>query len=192
MLDFVQPKQNESQFLETAKELGLKLCFVYDAPLLEPKSFPTAHIVSSVPKKKDISTFDFLIIDCSRQTRVFAELKQQAILINCELNQTRDNLAKINSGIDDVIASLMKKNNKIYAINLSNLFNQTLPLYVLLKRISQNIKLCRKYEVPFVPMTLSKEPIELKNPSDIRSFLSLFKVSPHEIKQAISFFDCIV
>ncbi|MDN5328126.1 MAG: hypothetical protein PWP03_764 [Candidatus Woesearchaeota archaeon] len=195
MLDFVKPKDNESEFLTAAKELNLKLCFVYN----DRKDFsnlkletPIAGIFDSMPKVREISNFDFVLFDCSKNPRMFAESKIQGIMINCELSEKKDSLVKINSGIDDVIAVIMKKNKKVYGINLSNLFSERIPINVLLRRISQNIRLCRKHGVPFIPLTLVDEPIALKNPEDIKSFLKLFKVDPSDIKTAMSFFDGII
>ncbi len=192
MLDFVKPHNNEQDFSELAEILGLKLCFVYDKLTKNTTKFPTALIVNRIPDKKDIKDFDFLIFDSSKQPRSFASVKQPAIMINCELDSSKDNLIRINSGITDVIAAIMSKNNKIYGINLSNFFYNSLPKDILLRRIAQNIKLCRKYNVPFIPLTLAEEPLDLRNPSDIKSFLSLFQVSPDEVKRALSFFDDII
>ena len=77
--------------------------------------------------------------------RKILENKKISILLSPELQKTKDRLKQRSSGLNEFLCRLAAKNNIAVGINLNNLKNlQSKEKAILLSRIIQNIKLCKK------------------------------------------------
>jgi len=91
-----------------------------------------------------------------------------------------------NSGLNQVLCKLANKNNIHIGFSLDEILkskNQSL----LIGRIKQNIKLCRKYKVKMVFASLAKDKYGLRLSKDLISLMKVLGMTPGEAKHALEY-----
>ena len=110
--------------------------------------------------------------------RKILENKDVDILLSPESHNRKDKLKQRDSGLNEIHCKLAKKNNIKIAINLTELKKQ-IPKQkaIILSRIIQNIKLCKrtKTQIVFIPK---------QSKQDTLSFFTTLKGSTQQAKQA--------
>lgn len=103
------------------------------------------------------------------------------IIIDLENHDRKDYMKQRDSGLNEVLCKLAKKNNIKIGINLENIIKSNKKQKaILLSRIIQNIKLCKKTNTPLKILgDYSKQ--------QIMSFLLTLKSSTKQAKQAVKF-----
>ncbi len=114
--------------------------------------------------------------------RKLVENKKIRVLLNPHFNFYKDSLHYRSGGLDHIICGLAHKNNIAIGISLNSLEN---PL--LIGRVKQNIKLCRKYKVKILFFTFAKNKYELRSAYDLISFLKVLGMTGKEAKDALSY-----
>ena len=89
--------------------------------------------------------------------RLALENKKVDILLSPEKNNKKDSLFFRNSGLNQVLCKLAKKNDISIGFNFSDLLNtESKERTKILGRMFQNARLCKKYKVNMVFTTLAK------------------------------------
>ncbi|MFH1376722.1 MAG: RNase P subunit p30 family protein [Candidatus Woesearchaeota archaeon] len=103
--------------------------------------------------------------------RLALENKKVDILLSPEKNNKKDSLFFRNSGLNQVLCKLAKKNDISIGFNFSDLLNtESKERTKILGRMFQNARLCKKYKVNMVFTTLAKNKYELRSKAILDSF----------------------
>ncbi len=177
MFDIVMPqnKKEQVQFSDMAKLLGWKNIYFL-----------------STDKKSDIFFAEVKQISSFKKSKlVFAKGSRAAIeagahvLFDFETDKREDFIHHRASGLNHVLCALAKKKNCIIAFNFNSILNADDVFQAkIIGRIQQNIKLCRKYKVPVLPLSFAKVPFEMRSPGDLRAFFLDIGMHPKEISVA--------
>tara|TARA_Y100000310_G_scaffold343267_2_gene450088 strand:- start:857 stop:1318 length:462 start_codon:yes stop_codon:yes gene_type:complete len=98
------------------------------------------------------------------------------ILLDPHLGNRRDKMHQRNSGLNQVLLKLAKKNNVAIGISFKNILKSKAED---LGRIIQNIKLCRKYKVKIVILEY-----EGRNEEDVNSLFKVLGMTAKEVKDS--------
>lgn len=113
--------------------------------------------------------------------RAVLEDKRVDILLSPEKNRKNDLLYVRDSGLNHVLCKLAHKNKIAIGFNFSDVIKSK-EREVLIGRMMQNIKLCRKYKVDMVFDCFDK--CKVKN---LSCFARILGMSPGEAKKALNF-----
>ena len=92
------------------------------------------------------------------------------ILLNPENNPGMDFMHARNSGLNHILCSIAAKNNKTIGINFNSLLEMSERNRIIsLGRISQNIRLCRKYNVNFVIVNIISKWQDERSTKDLKT-----------------------
>ena len=181
MQDIVLPKKNEDQLLAKAKELGSEPMFAYSICDWTPGS--GLHIAASKPKeldsvRKKAKQAAFVVASSTdeKTIRLIRDAKWIKYFTNIETSTGSDHSHYRRSNFNQVLAKLAKDTSKTYLVDFSHILKiEGKKRKLLLGRIAQNIKICKKYKVPVGIATFATDPYELRNPSDLKAFLRTLK-----------------
>jgi len=110
------------------------------------------------------------------------------ILMSPELMKGKDNLHWRNSGLNQVMLSLAKKNNVAIGFALQSVLQTGgVKRAQSIGRMMQNVGLCRKYKVKMVLCSFAKDIFGLRSASDMQSFGRVIGMTPTEAKEALQF-----
>ena len=168
MMDLVFPKQNEKEFIKIAEKLNIKnLCFVY--PLKEfdkiekiknPKVslyFGTILRLGELRKLK--KPVDLAVVKNSNKNRKVLEIKKADVLFDLENHNREDFIHHRNSGLNQVLCNIANKNKVIIGFNFNSVLkSESVQRGLILGRMMQNVKLCRKYKVGMAVASFSTSP----------------------------------
>lgn len=183
--DIVFPQNNEEAFLKRAFELNVKnICFIYDFS----KNFKQKiEIFNSLEQKKssDVNIFLGAIVQKNQvnSAKNFCDLtllkgttdrdifKQGAdVIFSFETLNNRESIYHPSSGLP--ISLIRDAKNKMKCIGFSlfdilNAKNKSLFLH----KVSFNLKLCSKNKIPVLFGSFALKPQNMRNPSDMASFI---------------------
>ncbi len=156
MKDYVISNGNEKEFVEMAEKLGYsELVFVSDSP---------KNIKSKIKISFTKSVFKSNIL----KDRNLIESKKASLIYEFEQDKMKDKSHFRSSGMNHVLANLMKEKKVSYGISFSQILNASKEVKALLiGRIVQNILLCRKYKVPVVVASFARNPHEMRDSRDL-------------------------
>ena len=103
------------------------------------------------------------------------------ILLDPHIGNRRDFMHHRDSGLNQVLCNLAKKNNVAIGFSFSVILNAR-NRGKLMGRMMQNIKLCRKYKIPIVIGTFARNKWELRNEADIQAFFKVLGMTGKEVK----------
>lgn len=199
--DRVFPKNNEAGFIAMASTLGYKkLCFVYDnleiIKKLKSKKEKTktkekpeilyAALTDFKQLQKAKQAADIILIESSENDRKLLENTDKLTIFNLEQTRKKDFMHQRASGLNHVMAKLAYRNDISIAFNFNSILNSEKKQRAeLIGRISQNIKLCRKYKTKTIIASFAKTPYEMRSPYDLISFFSNIGMHPKEAKDSL-------
>jgi len=105
------------------------------------------------------------------------------ILLNPEIERTRDFSDWRNSGLNNVLCNLASKNDIPIGIDLSTLPKEKFALAERLGRIMQNIRLCRKFKTKMLIFSQENE----FNGFDLQSIAFTLGMSTQQAKESLIF-----
>ena len=106
------------------------------------------------------------------------------ILLDCHKSNKKIKLNTIESGFNQVLAKLAFKNKVALGFSFNSLFNSDdYP------KLRQNIKLCRKYKVPIVCLSLANNKYEMRAVNDMMSLLKIIGMTPGEARFAFTYLE---
>jgi RNase P/RNase MRP subunit p30 len=177
MIDIVMPKDNEDAMIAMAKRLHVKeLIFLYTEMQSLPRSKPkddsitikTGYLVKDSEFNK-IQRYkqavDYLFAQPSRQA---FETKAIDYVFDMEIQERKDSMHHRNSGLNQVLCTLAKKNNITICINFNNLLKAN-NKGLILGRMLQNITLFKKYKNAYLIASFARSEWEMRNPKDMAS-----------------------
>ena len=180
-IDFVIPNKNEKTLIKKAKRLGIKkLCMVYqfkDFRKKEKKQDRNLKLFYGILcNTKDLSkgkkVADFTLVQDPERKAI--EKKNPDIVFDLELSNRDDFMFQRNSGLNHILCRLMAENKILYYINFGQILkSKNKP--VLLGRIMQNLRLCKKYKVKTGIASFASKTADMRNLKDLESFLNFKK-----------------
>ncbi len=184
--DIVFPQSNEEEFIQMAERINTaKVCFVYSLKefdfgkkkLNELQSKTKTRLTAGVLVKnigeiqKAKQKTDFIIAEASEDARQFLENKSIQLIFGLENSTRKDSFHHRNSGLNQVLCSLAKKNDITIGLKFSNILNSAgRQRTVLLGRIAQNLRFCRKYTLDAALLSFAKHPYEMRSMHDLAAF----------------------
>lgn len=113
--------------------------------------------------------------------RRFLETNRDKIIFDLEPSE-KDSFHQRNSGLNDVLCKIAKEHNIIIGFSLKRILLNN-PL--LLGKIMQNIRLCRKYKVKMKIASLASSWDELRSSKDIIALARVLGMTPLEAKNSV-------
>src|SRR3989344_380784 len=107
--------------------------------------------------------------------RKIFESSKVDIVLGLEKLEERDSLHYRNSGLNQVLCNLARKNNISVGISFKDILNSD-NLGLLLGRIMQNVALCKKYKVNIVFATFASDFYDLRLSKDLEAFAKLIGI----------------
>lgn len=109
-----------------------------------------------------------------KKDRNLIESRKADLIFEFEQERRKDATHFRSSGMNQVIAKLMKEKKVSYGLS----FNQVLVASKeekakIIGRLIQNIKLCKKYKVPVVVASFARSPKEMRDYKDLMAFSRL-------------------
>ncbi len=195
MIDIVFPKDNERDFIEMALRLGYKnLCFIYASAkdLENIKKFQEYKInlfSGLLSKPEDVfrirNKADLILVKSSDKDRFSLEKAKPDILFGLG-NKGRDTMHYRSSGLNQVMCRLAKENNVCIGFDFGSLIEATdIKRAVLIGRMKQNTRFCRKYKVKTVIASFADNPYKMRSPHDLVSFGITLGMHPSEAKKSL-------
>lgn len=120
------------------------------------------------------------------KNRKAVENKQVDMLVAPERAGKKDRFTQRDSGLNHVLCALAKENDVAIGFSFSDLLNSNYRSIVL-GRMMQNVRLCRKYKVRMVVASFAKDPWEMRSAYDLLAFAQVVGMTPKEVKQALNF-----
>ena len=192
MLDILFPNHNEDALISAAKLFGIdKLLFVYDSP---DKFYACKSVVKcinalvAVPAavERARAKAQVVLVQSSDKDLSMIEQFAPSILFNLEASFRTDALHQRASGLNHILARACAKNNVTIAFSFRSLF-KAVPerRAVLIGRMMQNIRLCRKFKVVMKIASFAQTPDEMHNPADLASLFVVLGMHPDEVQKAL-------
>lgn len=152
--------------------------------------------IQEIKKPSDIekiSSKDINIVQGGeiKLNRKILENKNIDILLSPDYLTKNDKMHFRNSGLNQVLCKIAKKNNIAIGISFSRILNSKKRSKDF-GRIIQNIKFCKKYKVKLVLATFAKNKWELRTSKDLLALGQLLGLSPSETKQALENIQTII
>lgn len=110
--------------------------------------------------------------------KVIEKLKISILMIPLSLR--KDYTKQRNSGLNEIMVKIAKKNNIQIGINFDEILNSEISRWLLLSRLRQNIKLCSRGGVKM--QFICKNQIDLKNLKSLGSILGMPTWMTKELK----------
>lgn len=165
---------------------GLGFSRVYHASLVIPNNFKDL-------RKKVNKENGLVVVIGSQFNREVLSNKKVDILLSPHHGVVRDFLHYRNSGLNDVLCKLAKKNSVAIGFSFSEVLNsQGINRSLMLGRMMQNVRFCRKFKVPMVLASFAFEGFEMRAPKDLISFGVVLGMTPDEARKALSSINEIV
>ena len=99
----------------------------------------------------------------------------------------KDFIHHYGSGLNQVLAKFANLTGKSIAFSFSMLLNaKGKKKAILMSRVSQNIRFCRKYKVDMVTASFANNPYNMRAPNDIMATMRILGMNGSEAKQSVS------
>ncbi len=120
------------------------------------------------------------------KNRKAVENKQVDILLAPERVGKKDRLNQRDSGLNDVLCKFARDNDIAIGFSFSDVLNSKYRA-ILLGRMMQNVRLCRKYKVRMVLGSFAKNVWEMRAPNDLSAFGQVLGMTSKEAMIALNF-----
>ena len=163
-MELLVPKGNEKELLTQAIKLGWKKPLLCYNKLPTSPPVPCGLFVRQAPKKrkKDV----IYIHKATPSVRGVLERGTIAIVYNLEFLEEKDAMFQRRAGFNHVFAKIAKRNNITIAFLLTEL-QKAKKKHVILGRAAQNLRICKKYGVPYIIASGASHPIDLRGKNDV-------------------------
>jgi RNase P/RNase MRP subunit p30 len=167
-MQIVFPEKNEEKFVEMAARLGIdELVFVYNLKEFVRKEFDGevkikfGILAKSSEIQKAKNKADLVLYECDEDARHVIEKFKPDIIFNFENSSRKDFIHHRNSGMNHIIAKLMCDKGVKLGVSFANLLESG-KRDVLIGRIKQNLRLCKKYKVDVIVSSFAKDVYRLR------------------------------
>jgi RNase P/RNase MRP subunit p30 len=146
-------------------------------------------IIASLESKKDKKLIAIKAKDDFFNRRII-ETCRVNFIVSPELNQEKDTLKQRASGFNHVLAKEAVKKGISLLINFSEIIKQDKKRKaIIISRIMQNIKICRKTNCKIKIVAFAKNKEELRTENELKAFLSSLGASSQQVAEACKFFS---
>lgn len=202
-IDFFVGKRNR-EIEEIAKEKGFKILFVkelsklqdfydlkkdqelYDACLIKTKSLE--FLRKFIDKASNYFQFILVLGTSDEVNRVALEHKKVFALVAPEFSRANDFLYQRNSGLNHVLCKIAKEKNKLIVFRFSDIQGTETQKALLLGRMAQNLKLCKKYHVNYLFSNFSSDISKILDFKQLKLFEKIlstrFKLKQQKLELA--------
>lgn len=193
------PNNNEKEFISAAGKLGYKaLCFLYrlEDYLKKQKNFEDEKLniyMGVLADNRNINKVRsrienakaFIAFKSFGNDRFAIEKSRADMVFAFEENPKRDFIHQRASGLNHILCRLANENNVFIGFSLNSILNSE-NKFIILGRIMQNIKLCKKFKAKTIVASFARKPFEMRSVHDI---ISLFKTlgweKPDFLKESV-------
>ncbi len=119
-----------------------------------------------------------------KEIRKAAENKHVDVILGLEEAERRDSLHGKNSGLNEVICNLAKKNNIALGFSFGKILHSNNKA-MLLGRMMQNVEFCRKYKVRMLLASFAESKWDVRSYNELFSFGSALGMTPKEVKDSL-------
>jgi len=157
MIDIVEPKGNEDEFILMAKQLGFdKLCFLYSTlPVKKKYDFPV--LIGLYVAEEKVHSFkgkaDLLFVRNGGRSAIDQGCD---VLVGVE-DEKKDTVHQRVSGLNHILANACVEKQVQVVFDMALLRKK---MYVF-ARMKQNLYLCRKYDVSYRFASFAKHPLQM-------------------------------
>src|SRR3989338_8551340 len=193
MRDIVIPNGNEDLFISMAERLGYKeLMLLYDSSKFEEMQNIQSNSkikirvgilaeLKNMQKIKSKFKGHFVAAKSSDSDRDVMEKVYADLIFSLEEASRKDFMHQRGSGLDNVLAKLAHDNSVSIGFSISSILSSK-NKNIIMGRIMQNIRLCRKYKTKMVIASFAASPYHMRSPHDIISMLSFFGMAQQEAR----------
>ena len=190
-MDIAFTNNDEKEFIRIAEKLGIKelyLIYPYSKNIqqfkenLQKEQNDTKVKLNFglIAEQKDIirarNICNFVITRASGQDQRIIENLRPSLIFDLEAIANHDPFHFRASGLNQVLCKAAAKNNVIVGFSFSTILNSIkLRRAVILGRIMQNIRLCRKYNVKTALLSFAKKPYELRAKNNLNSLKNVLE-----------------
>ncbi len=160
MREYVISSGDEKEFIKMAEQLGYsELVFIGDAT------------VPNIKSKLKLLTSKRIFKSNMQKDRALIESKKADLIFEFEQEKRKDPMHFRNSGLNQVLAKLMKQKNVAYGLSFNQLLHASREEQSkMMGRMMQNLRLCKKYKVPVVVASFARHPYEMRDYKDLVAF----------------------
>ena len=191
MPDIAFPNKNEEKFINLAERLNTKeIYFIYNyqKDISQQKNklkelqkttkiklkFGLLAKQQEIIRAKKISSF--VIIESSGKDQHTLEKLSPNLIFNFEKSEKKDKPHYRLSGLNQVLCKLAAKNKITIGFSFSELLNSSpQKRQVILGRMIQNLKFCKKYNSSILLASFAKKPFELRSLKNLKSLERLLR-----------------
>jgi len=125
-----------------------------------------------------------VLVKNSEKNRDVLEKSKADVLFDLERQSKNDFLHHRASGLNHILCNLANKNKIIIGFSFNSILNSK-NMAQILGRISQNIKLCRKYKVKMSIASFAKNAYEMRSTHDLVSLFLVLGMHQKEAKDSL-------
>lgn len=158
-----------------------------DLVLFNVEKSPFSNIVYRTVKISALKNYnpkDIVVIEGNGINRDIVERSNINVLLSPHKDLRKDSMHFRNSGLNHVLCSLAKKNNIAIGFSFSEFLNSN-DRALILGKMQQNVRLCRKAKVNMLIASFAKNEYELRSVETLKSFGYILGMNPEEIKKSI-------
>lgn len=197
--DIVLPDKNEKEFIDIAEKLGYTyIIFAYP---FNKKGYPkTKHnklkiITAAVVETKNVNKArvaeEIVIAKAGEQNRPVFESRYIDIIYGLECVSKKDFIHHKASGMNQVLGKFAQKNKIAIAFSFSMLLkSKGMKRTAIMARISQNIRICRKYNLRMITASFAKDPYAMRAPRDMMALMEDLGMTGSEAKSSMQQAKC--
>ncbi|MBD3354594.1 hypothetical protein GF361_01255 [Candidatus Woesearchaeota archaeon] len=188
-MDICFPKKNPEKFISIAKKLEKKelyLVYPYQKNISRlrsnidklQKKTNTILKLGLLASPKDIikakKLSDFIITESTSKDQHVLEKLKPSLIFNLEKSPKKDRPHYRYSGLNQVLCKLAAKNNVVIGFAFSELLNSS-KKPIIMGRMMQNIRFCKKYNCKVLIGSFAKSPFELRSDKQLQSIKRLLE-----------------
>ncbi len=114
--------------------------------------------------------------------------KNLDIIYSCEKYAKKDFLNFRNSGLNHIICKALKEREVAVGFNFNDILNSSNEeRSLIIGRMMQNVRLCRKYKIEMVIASFAKNKFEMRSAKDLLAFVRVIGMNGQEAKKALNF-----
>jgi len=181
--EIVFPNNNEKEFVNIAEKLGIKkLMFIYNEKEFQSAETKFDKIETNIELEKGLFVANintkikskFSAAKSSLNDRILIENKSADLIYGFEEVHHKDSTHQRNSNLNHIICQLAHDKDVSFGFSYSQLLNSD-KRALIMGRMKQNIKLCKKYKVKMIFASFTKSPFELRSRHDASALFRILE-----------------
>ncbi len=189
--DIVFPDKNEGEFIDIAVKLGYdSLILAYEfrsssdfkkikerfEKLKQKHKDIKLKLAASASQKNVLKTkqsSDFVLTQAENDARTVIEKFRPKLIFDLEMSKRKDFIHHRNSGLNHILCKIANENKVTIGFSFRSILKNKKFRPVMIGRIKQNIKLCKKYKTQIMIASFAEDPYEMRSPHDIAAFFKI-------------------